>query len=144
MAHRAESIMAAVATALTGLATTGTRVQRGRPYQVDSVPALTIDMGGDEVLPDARDFSRLTRALQVIITAHVQATTNLETILNTIRAEIFAELMSDITMGLGYVVQIQLEQDAPPEIDAGADQPTARQEMTWTVYYTHSGTSTEA
>lgn len=144
MTHRVESIMQAVTSTLTGLATTGAEVQRGRVYSIAATPALSISMGADEVREDLRSFSRLVRQLTVTISAHVKVTTQLETQLNQIKTEVFAALMADITQGLNYVIQTDLLIDDAPELDAEQDQPTARASMVWRITYAHSGTSTEA
>ena len=142
--HRAESIMQAITTNLTGLATTGANVHRGRVYTLASVPALSVSMGQDENLTDARTWPFLTRRLQVIISAHVKTTTQLETQLNQIKTEVFAALNADISQGLAYVIDTELAIDEQPELDAEQDQPAARCDMQWTILYRHSNTSTEA
>jgi hypothetical protein len=142
--HRAESIMQAITTNLTGLATTGANVHRGRVYSLAAVPALSISMGSDENLSGSRTWPYLTRRLQVIITAHVKTTTQLETQLNQIKTEVFAALNADISQGLAFVIDTELASDEQPELDAEQDQPTARCDMQWTILYRHSNTSTEA
>jgi hypothetical protein len=142
--HRAESIMQAITTNLTGLATTGANVHRGRVYSLAAVPALSISMGSDENLSGSRTWPYLTRRLQVIITAHVKTTTQLETQLNQIKTEVFAALNADISQGLAFVIDTELAIDEQPELDAEQDQPTARCDMQWTILYRHSNTSTEA
>ena len=143
MSHRAEQIMVALLANITGLTTTGTNAQRGRVYALSTAPGLTLVMGADEVADDLRSFTRLVRHLSVEITAHVKTTSQLETDINQIKTEIFAALMADITQGLNFVIQTDLEIDEAPELDAEQDQPTARATMQWRVTYAHSGTSTE-
>ena len=55
MAHKAETIMAAVETLLTGLTTTGARVERNRVDELTDadLPGLTINMGADEKIGSA-------------------------------------------------------------------------------------------
>ena len=50
--HRAEQILAAVQTAVTGLASTGTNVDRGRADDIpaEKCPALRVAMGADNLL----------------------------------------------------------------------------------------------
>jgi hypothetical protein len=136
--------MQAITTNLTGLATTGANVHRGRVYSLAAVPALSISMGSDENLSGSRTWPYLTRRLQVIITAHVKTTTQLETQLNQIKTEVFAALNADISQGLAFVIDTELAIDEQPELDAEQDQPTARCDMQWTILYRHSNTSTEA
>ena len=142
--HRAESIMQAITDNLTGLATTGANVHRGRVYSLAAVPALSISMGSDENMSEARTWPYLTRRLQIIITAHVKTTDQLETRINQIKAEVFAALNGDISQGLEFVIDTELNIDEQPELDAEQDQPTARCDMQWSIIYRHTNTSTEA
>lgn len=144
MTHRAESIMQAVTTAVTGLATTGANVTRGRAYPVAALPALSVFQAEESILGDIQSSTRVTRELIINIEIHVQATTQLETIINAIRAEVYAALMADRTQGLAYVIDTQWQDDSQPEIDGENETPVARVLMRWAITYQHSLTSAES
>ena len=144
--HRAESILSAVETTLTGLATTGTRVQRGRVYPVETAPALSIYMGSDDTSGDygATNLGFVDRMLEVVVRSHIKVTTDLDTDLNQIRAEVYAAMMADYTIGLAYIINTWLVSDAQPSLSADGEQPTATQDMIYRVHYRHSYASAEA
>lgn len=142
--HRRETIMQAIATALTGLATTGSNVSRARPYAVSSLPALTIEQA-DDAVDDGWQLDSTGRVLQVDIIAHAQTVATLETVLNQISTEVFAALRAAPTLGLAYCYDTRLTDERGPDIEgAETQQPVGRLTMTWQVIYEHSDTSTEA
>lgn len=142
--HRRESILQALLTTLTGLTTTGTNVKRARAYAVPSSPAITISQGADVLLEDW-EMASIGRRLSVDITAHVQVTTNLETDLNQISAEVYAAMTADRTQGLAYVFDTNIEAESAPDIGGGdTEKPVARIIMTYALDYEHSDTSAEA
>lgn len=136
--HRAETIMEAVRTAVTGLATTGLNAFRGRSYDLGPglVPALLVYMGEDEIL-EAHTPDRLRSVLTVNLDAVVAETaTQVETALNQIRAEATVALAADHTLGLANIVELIEEIGAEePEISGEGDRPTARQRLVWKVTY---------
>lgn len=144
MTHRAETILNAVTSTVTGLSTTGSNVERGRVWPVDPRPALSVFKGEDQVSEPEGQFYSVVRELQVSIAIHIHATGNPETALNQIAAEIFAALTVDRTLGLADVFDTYLIGDDAPEIDDSLDKPTARMVTNWRVVYEHSETSAEA
>ena len=144
--HRAESILQSVETTLTGLTTTGTNIQRGRVYPIETTPALSVYMGSDDTSGDygATNVGFVDRVLEVIIRSHIKLTSTLDTDLNKIRAEVYAAMMADYTLGLSYVINTWLVSDAQPSLSADSEQPTATQDMTYRVHYRHSYASAEA
>jgi len=144
MTHRAETILDAIATTLTGLTTTGTNVTRGRVYPVTAEPALSIFKGDDDATESEEIIGETVRELNVIIQAHLQALGNPETVLNQIAAEVYAAMRLDITLGLAYVFDTRIVGDAAPEIEDSQDLPTARMSSTWLIIYSHSDASAEA
>lgn len=141
--HRRESIMAAVTAALTGLTTTGANVTRARAWPVDTLPALTIAQGEDSVLNED-ELGTIQRELNIEISAHAQAGQQLETDLNVISSEVYAALVADRTQGLAYVFDTWLLADSAPPIVGEQDQTLGQLNMTFTLRYEHSDTSTEA
>ncbi len=143
--HRRETILQTVLTLLTGLATTGSNVKRARAYKPDVLPALSIAQGPDVLSPEHAYLGDIMRQLTVRIAAHVQDTTNLETELNQISAEVYAALTADRSLGLDYVFDLNIESDSDPEIEGGeTQQPVGRLVMEYNLIYEHSDTSAEA
>jgi len=145
MTHRAETILSTIETLLTGLATTGSNITRARawPLSSDALPAITVfksdDIRSEEDSVD--DF--LVRSLEVNISIHVRETTNLETELNQIAAEIFAAMAADKTLGLEYVFNAFLIGDSEPIIEATQNVPLATMVSGWLISYQHTNESAE-
>ncbi len=139
--HKAETILNALAAVLTGLTTTGASVQRARAWPVSALPALTISKGDDRVTEDI-NFGFIRREMLVNITAQVKATSNLETLLNTIAVEVYAAVMADITLS-GSATNIDLVEEVEPSIEAEQDEPTGSMIMQYLIHYRHSATSAE-
>ena len=142
--HRAEAIMAAVETAITGLTTTGARVVRARVRTVENAPALSLEQGADDVNPELSNYPKLARELNVKVKAHVKDNDTADTNLNLIREEVFAAMMADRTLGLAYVVDVDLIGDDEPEFTGDSDQIVGRQQMNFVVKYRHSWTDAGA
>jgi len=144
MTHRAESIMAAVVTVVTGLTTTGTRVVRARVRTVEAAPALSVEQGADDINPELSSFPKLARELNVKIIAHVKDNDDADSDLNLIRSEVFAAMRADNALGLEYISDIDLIGDDEPEFTGDADQVVGRQQMNYVVKYRHSWTDAGA
>lgn len=143
MTARAESVMGAVATAITGLATTGANVQRGQIYghQVTDLPALALYMGADSPAAEHQtgliDWE-LTIRIESTVTLDSSYTTmgnTLETSLNVIREEIHAALLADHTLGLAYVIDVTPGPAAAPELSGEGNEPIASQALEFIVKY---------
>lgn len=144
--HRAEQIMAAVVTRLTGLATTGANVSRGRLYPLDQAKAyaLTVSMGAASPAAEP-NLAFQDVALDVLVTKHVKDASNqVDTMLNQIGLEVYQAMMSDRTLGLSFVQDVIWSGDTEPEMDGEGNRPTARQETTFSVRYRHSLTDPSA
>lgn len=142
--HRAETIMDQVVASVTGLATTGTRVVRARVRTVETAPALSVEMGGDDVAPDRSAWPRIERELNVQIIIHVKNNTEPDSDLNQIRAEVYAAMMADRTLGQTFVMDVDPIGDNEPEITGEGEKVTARQQMNFVVKYRHSWDNAEA
>lgn len=142
MTHRAETILSTVQTLLDGLTTTGSNVERGRVRVVEDgeYPSLTIGMGGDDVNPDLSNYPEVHRDLNLKIIIHVKNNTAPYTQLNLIREEVYKALLSDPTLGLGYVVDSNSLSDEEPEFTGEADQIVGQQVMNFSIEYRHSWT----
>jgi hypothetical protein len=137
MTHRAESIIAAIAANVGGLATTGANVFRGRAYPLadSELPALRIWQGPDEKLEDLGQTLTdwmLTVYVDVVVKSSSAA---VDTLVNQIRAEVTVALMADYRQGLAYVLDT-IEADAfEPDISNDAEQPAASMRLTWQIHY---------
>lgn len=146
MTHRAELVLAAVQTAVTGLATTTTNVDRGRAEEipVEKLPALRV-AGGDDLVVDPWAHQLLDSELDVSIFAHVhEASANVETKLILIRKEVNIALMADQTLGLAFVHAIVELGAAKPELSGDLAKPAGRMELQYRVKYRRSRTDPSA
>jgi len=139
--HRAEHILEAVKARLTGLATTGSNVQRARVYNfADTVrDALTIQMGADAPIDQAGDGNIAFRdhVLEVQVTAHVKSTA-IDTRLNLIKAEVIVAMLQDRTLGLSYVIDTDEQGWQAPIMTDESDMRAAQCTGIFTVHYRRS------
>ncbi len=140
MTHRAESVIAAVVTAVTGLTTTGANVYRGKitPIPAAVNDALRVYMGEDTRLDDL-----LTGVQDWQLTVHIESftkspTAQIDTRLNLIREEVTIALRADETLGLAFVVASNEAGAARPELSAEGEQHAGSQELTWEIHYRRS------
>jgi len=137
---RAESILAAAVTKVTGLATTGTRVDRGRGDDIPSelMPCLRVAMGDDLSLTPYLP-SLVDSTMELFVTAHAHDTaTNIETLLNQMRGEVVVALLADRTLGLSYVHGIFELGASRPELTGDLTKPAGRMELKFEVRYRRS------
>lgn len=144
MTHRAETIMEAVLSRLTGLATTGARVERARVWPAEECPAISIERADDSPTEAGRRFSFQDRRLQISVTAYVKTAGNFETALHQIAAEVYAALFADVTQGIEFVMDTHWLGDGKPETNAETETRSATMEMTYSITYRHAITTTEA
>lgn len=140
MPHRVEGIMTTVVANLTGLATTGANVVRGRVYPIEAgdLPALSVYMGPDEPIGDdgPTNVQFQDSNLEIRVTAHVKTpSTQVDTLLTQIRREVHVAMMADYTQGLSYVMNtIPLGADEP-DLSGEGEQPSATMDMNWLIRY---------
>lgn len=137
MTHRAESIIGAMTTAVTGLVTTGNNVVRGQVYPLSTFPGLAVDMGPEIPVGDA-NVAYQDQHVDINIVAYVQDNDGVDTVLNQIRSELYAAIMANRTLGLLYVIDIECLGRATPERTDQLEKKSAKQESTYRVYYRHS------
>jgi hypothetical protein len=138
--HRAEQIMAAVTTAVTGLATTGANVQRGRvyPWGNDQAHAISVYQGDAEAGLE-QNFAQKTVALTVNIVAHVKTVADqVDTHLNQVAKEAYIAIMADRTLALPFVIDTDWRGSSAPDTDGNAEATHGRQEHQFIVIYRHS------
>lgn len=137
--HKAEQILAAVLAKVTGLTTTGSRVTRGRVYDLATadLPALGVFLGPDAPRSDggSSSFRYLDGDLTVVVEAYVKtASAQVDTQLNQIRKEVTIALQADVTQGLAFVLDTQ-EGAADPTLDGSGDKPAGTLRMEWVLRY---------
>jgi len=112
-------------------------------YALTTVPALVIEKGADGAVEE-RNAAFQDRELSVQITAVVEAAEDLESALNTVAAEVYAAMMADTTLGLGYVLNTTFVNDSAPIIETGGELPLAFMAIDFSVMYRHSYASAES
>jgi len=140
--HRAEQILDAIKTTVTGLATTGANVARDRVYPIGATinNALSIYQGSDDpATTEDQSWFILHSflAFRIDIQIRLSSSIDISQQLNLIRKEIVIALQADPTLGLGFVVDL-IEGSALEPIEDHADQPIAKQSFNWTVHYERS------
>lgn len=143
MPHKAETILEAVETLLTGLTTTGANVERARvhPWTNAELPAISLFMGADTPLDnDARGIGFYDWGLLINVDAVCKktATSGIDTTLNLIRAELTTALVGDYTLGLSFVIDIVEQGSSEPEISGEGEKPIALQRTTFLIKYRRS------
>ena len=140
MTHRAETIMQAIVTTLTGLTTTEARAYRARAYALPKADdnALAIFQGTDVVQDDSM-FYRVQSLLTVNIEAVArEATAQIDETLNLIRKEVMTAIGASTNLGLAFEIgalELQAEQ---PEISDDGDRPEGRMRIVLGIQYMRS------
>lgn len=144
--HRAEQILDAVVTSLTGLSTTGSNIFRGRHYSLESgsMPALLVYMGSDEPI-EMLSQSLIDSLIEVRVESRTMSpTAQLDESLNQIRKEVTIALQADFSQGLDFVLNLEEGKADEPEFSDSGEQPVARQVMNWRITYRRSRTDPSA
>jgi hypothetical protein len=144
--HRAEQILAAVQTSVTGLTTTGQNVDRGRAEEipVEKLPALRVAMGEDPIVdPWAQSLLDSELDVSVFGLAHDSAA-NVETKLLQIRKEVTIALMANQTLGLAFVHALVELGARKPILTGDLAKPAGAMEMRFRVKYRRSRTDPSA
>lgn len=146
--HRAEQIIDAVVTTVTGLVTTGSNVFRGRLYNVqpDELPALCVYMGPNEPIDDSDQTVAFSDwDLEIAIDAKVRdSATQIDQVLNLIAKEITVALKADRTQGLSFVHDTREGGSDQPELSGDGDKPIANQTTKFIFKYRRSITDPSA
>ena len=148
---RAEQIMVAVKTAVTGLTTTGANVQRGQvyPHESNKLPALGVLMGPDvpavELQTALLDWE-LTVAIECAVQADIYngSESGIETDLAQIRKEVHAALFADHTLGLSFVLDIEPGPAQQPQISGDGNFPIGSMVLNFVIHYRTSRTDISA
>jgi len=138
--HRAEQVLAAVQTSVTGLATTVANVDRGRAEEIptDKLPALRVALG-DDLVVDPWAQSLLDSEVDVSVFALVHdSAANIETKLLQIRKEVTIALMADQTLGLAFVHAIVELGARKPVLSGELAKPAGSMQLQFRVKYRRS------
>jgi len=149
---RSEQIMAAIETLLTGLTTTGTKVQRGQvyPHQAADIPALGILMGADTVSAEYQtglvdwELNVFVESVHQVEASYTTMGSGIETKLNLIRKEVHAALLADHTLGLSFVIDIEPGNAGQPLLSDSGNIPFGSQMLSFIVHYRTSRTDISA
>lgn len=145
--HARELIRKAIATAVTGLTTTGADVFTSRlyPYEDDDLPNLSVYVARDpETVEDEDDVmgSYQIRVLPVEIVARVKATTELDDQLDDICAEVETALVGSATVK-ALVKSLRLV-STEIDMDNEGEKPVGAARMEWEVIYRVNGAAPTA
>lgn len=137
--NKVEQIIVAARAVVTGLATTGSNVERGKvnPFTSASLPALTIGQGALIPMdPDLETMSFADWDLELIVNAYVEETsTTIETKLNLIMKEVYAAIMASQTFGLSFVVMTLPLGIEEPVLSGEGNQDTGSVSMKFVVRF---------
>lgn len=143
--HVRQQIREAVATALTGLTTTGARVfqSRVRPLADADLPCLLVMTDGEEIERIGIDSAAiLSRSLTATIRAVVKATSSLDDTLDNCIKEIETALGGAAIAGLSKpvaLIEIRIE------LDDSTDKPVGYAELRYRIpYFTAASAPTTA
>lgn len=134
---RTEQILAAIETAVTGLTSTGSNVQREQAYDIEStsLPALIV-YEAEDINESESSQAFINWSLNVDIDIHTRGDlSEAVTAINTIRGEVHAALMADYTLGLAFVQYIKAESTSRPTASIEGDRPIIKQRITYAVKY---------
>ena len=129
--------MSAIATLLSGLTTTGTRIERTRVRTVETTPALTLEQGGGDVITERSSFPYVARDLNVKVIAYVKKNSAMDTQINLISREVYVAMLADRTLGLTFVTDTFLLSDDEPEFGGEAEKKFGMMQMNFVVQYRH-------
>lgn len=135
--HRAEDIVSAVLTTVTGLDTTGANAFRGRTYELpeDSLPCVCVYQGGDYPLTNSSPWKYIDSELSIVVEAIVKdSSAQAETTLNQIRFEVANAIQADIALGLAFVINTT-EGAATITLDGSTNEIVGRARLEFVVLY---------
>lgn len=138
--HRREQILDAIVSTLTGLVTTGTRVDRGRAYPLAEsfLPAILIYQGEDNPTPEESSeavYQYIDSTLTVAVEACASSVTNSDQTLNQIDKEAWIALMATVNLGLPFVHYITPSGAQEPRLSGEGDRPIGYLRRNWIVHY---------
>lgn len=135
-AHLRKQIREAVATAVTGLSTTGANVFQSRVYALerDELPGLRIYPGSETIVPTTIHSPMMQeRTLQIRVEAIAQALVDLDDELDQIVKEVEIAIAGMSVAGIA--TSIALVDIQEPELTGEGEQPLGRTTLTFEVRY---------
>jgi len=146
--HRAQQILDAIVTTVTGLTTTGTNVDLDQvdPVGTSRLPHLSVDMGTDDKLEGSdANMSYMDSVLSVGIVARVKNSTGLSAELNQIRKEVHIAMAADYQLGLpAFVIDTVYIGSSVVDKSGELEKEAALQSFNYQVLYRHSLTDPSA
>lgn len=137
MAHARRQIREAVATALTGLTTTGSRVFQSRMREQESLPCLLVVTDTENV--DASVGTIQQRDLDILVTGLAQGASNVDDTLDAIAEEVETAMQAAGTLG-GLVSVAPGLTGIRTQFDDSLQQPVGEIELAFRcTYFTHAG-----
>ena len=143
MAHVSKQLLDAVTAAVTGLATTGDRVQQSRTYAHAAAPALNVRLGERRNLQVlSNSLVNAEQRIHIDIAVAGPADT-LDDLLLQVEAELHQALQADYRLGLGFVLDCDPEGLSEPDLEQ-AEKPKAVATSSWRYTLRHSRTTLES
>ncbi len=137
MAHARRQIREAVATALTGLTTTGSRVFQSRMREQESLPCLLVVTDTENV--DASVGTIQQRDLDILVTGLALGASNVDDTLDAIAEEVETAVQAGGTLG-GLVSVAPVLTGIRTQFDDSLQQPVGEIELAFRcTYFTHAG-----
>lgn len=140
MSHLRTQIRDAIATAVTGLATTGSRVHKSyaNPFGDSDLPALLVKLEGREDHQGFDISTAIERDLTAVITGYAKSSGDVDAILNQIALEVETALAAAPTLAgkcsAAWVTGLEAG------IDTSLEKPAGRIDITLRVkYFTTAG-----
>ena len=133
MAHARQQIREQLATTLTGLTTTASRVYDTRLYAYDALPCLTVFADRDTVDEENSQGTKHWHNLALRVEARAKAKDSVEDTIDTICAEIEAAIYADRTLN-NKLVDVLIA-DTQIEYSVEQDQPIALATLTLNAIY---------
>lgn len=138
MPHARQLIREAAATALTGLATTGSRVFQSRVYPLKDadLPCLLVNTDEEDITSDSIGPLLLDRSLRLTVRCVAKATANMDDTLDTMIAEVEAVLNGS---SLGGKAKQILPASIRVQMEGDQDKPVGVAEIGFSVSYYTAG-----
>jgi len=139
--NRAEAILESILKTLRDLESTQCNIERDRIYPPEDLPALSVNQGSETPAGESTmQFQDVI--LDVSVEIYLKSSA-LNTLLNTIKSEVYAALLSSPQLNLPFVLNTHWRGDTAPDVSGDAERPTSRCRMRFEVHYRHSYTSKE-
>jgi hypothetical protein len=137
MSHARQQIREALATVVTGLTSTGSRVYQSRMRAQESLPCLLV-VTNNESIAQADFDNQLEHTLSLVITGVAKAAANVDDALDTIAAEVETAIGSLNSLG-GKVRGLALE-SIETDFDDTLEQPVGLVNLGYRcTYFTNAG-----